>query len=71
MNQKRHYKYFSKCVTCEIVYPVYKTRCDEANAQEHDIQRYWNRICDGRKSIVANGKTYKLNKGCKLSITWT
>ena len=28
MNQKRHYKYFSKCVTCEIVYPVYKTRCD-------------------------------------------
>lgn len=28
MNEKIHYKYFSKCVTCQIVYPVYKTRCD-------------------------------------------
>ena len=44
---------------------------DEANAQDHDIQRYWNRICDGRKSITANGKSYRLNKGCKLSIVWT
>ena len=38
---------------------------DEGNAQDHEIQRYWNRICDGRKSIVANGKTYKLKEGCK------
>ena len=45
--------------------------CDEGNAQDHEIQRYWNRICDGRKSIVANGKTYKLNEDAKLSIVWT
>ena len=45
--------------------------CDEGNAQDHEIQRYWNRICDGRKSIVANGKTYRLDKDAKLSIVWT
>jgi|TARA_R110000824_G_scaffold72633_2_gene185283 MoxR-like ATPase len=44
---------------------------DEANAQEHDMQRYWNRICDGRRSIVANGKTYRLKEDCKLTIIWT
>ena len=44
---------------------------DDANSQDHDIQRWWNSICDGRSSIVANGKTYKLNEGCKLSIVWT
>lgn len=44
---------------------------DEANAQDHDTQRWWNSICDGRRSVVANGKTYKLDKGCKLSIVWT
>lgn len=44
---------------------------DDANAQDHDIQRWWNSICDGRRSIIANGKTYKLNEGCKLSIVWT
>ena len=44
---------------------------DEANAQDHDTQRWWNSICDGRASVVANGKTYRLNEGCKLSIVWT
>lgn len=44
---------------------------DEANAQDHDIQKVWNSICDGRRYIVANGKMYKLNEGCKLSIVWT
>tara|TARA_R110000824_G_scaffold8714_1_gene39405 strand:+ start:8520 stop:9425 length:906 start_codon:yes stop_codon:yes gene_type:complete len=44
---------------------------DEANAQDHDIQRWWNSICDGRASVVANGVTYRLNEGCKLSIVWT
>ena len=45
--------------------------CDDATAQEHDIQRWWNAICDGRKSIVANGKSFTLKKDCKLSIVWT
>ena len=44
--------------------------CDDASAQEHDIQRWWNRICDGRKSIVANGKQFKLKNDAKLSIVW-
>ena len=45
--------------------------CDEGNAQDHEIQKWWNRICDGRKSITANGKKYKLKPGCKLAIVWT
>jgi len=45
--------------------------CDEGNAQDHEIQKWWNRICDGRKSITANGKKYKLNPECKLAIVWT
>ena len=44
---------------------------DEANAQDHDVQKVWNSICDGRKYIVANGKTYKLKEGCKLTVIWT
>ena len=44
---------------------------DEGNAQDHEIQKQWNSICDGRKYIVANGKKYQLNDGCKLSIVWT
>lgn len=44
--------------------------CDDASAQEHDIQRWWNRICDGRKSIVANGKQFRLNSDAKLAIIW-
>ena len=45
--------------------------CDEGNAQDHEIQKWWNSICDGRKAVVANGKKYKLNENCKLSIVWT
>jgi len=30
--------------------------CDEGNAQDHEIQKWWNSICDGRKAVVANGK---------------
>jgi len=44
---------------------------DEGNNQDHEIQQWWHSICDGRRSVVANGKTYKLNKGCKLAIVWT
>lgn len=45
--------------------------CDEGNAQDHEIQKWWNSICDGRRAVVANGKKYKLNENCKLSIIWT
>lgn len=45
--------------------------CDEGNAQEHEIQKWWNSICDGRRSVVANSKKYKLNPNCKLAIIWT
>jgi MoxR-like ATPase len=45
--------------------------CDEGNAQDHEIQKWWNSICDGRKAVFANGKKYKLNDNCKLSIVWT
>jgi MoxR-like ATPase len=44
---------------------------DEGSNQEHEVQQLWHSICDGRRSIVANGKQYKLNKGCKLAIIWT
>ena len=45
--------------------------CDEGNTQDPEVQKLWNRICDGRKSVFANGKNYKLNPNCKLSIVWT
>ena len=45
--------------------------CDEGNTQDPEIQKLWNRICDGRKSVFVNGKNYKLNPNCKLSIVWT
>jgi len=45
--------------------------CDEGNTQDPEIQKLWNRICDGRKSVFANGKKYKLNPDCKLAIVWT
>jgi len=45
--------------------------CDEGNAQEHEIQKWWNSICDGRRAVVANGKKYKVNSNSKLSIVWT
>ena len=44
---------------------------DEGSNQDHEIQQLWHSICDGRRSIVANGKHYKLNDGCKLAIIWT
>ena len=44
---------------------------DEGSNQEHEVQQLWHSICDGRRSIVANGKQYKLNNGCKLAIIWT
>jgi MoxR-like ATPase len=44
---------------------------DEGSNQEHEVQQLWHSICDGRRSIIANGKQYKLNKGCKLAIIWT
>jgi len=45
--------------------------CDEGNAQEHEIQKWWNSICDGRRSVVANSKKYTLNQNSKLAIIWT
>ena len=44
---------------------------DEGSNQEHEVQQLWHSICDGRRSIVANGKQYKLNEDCKLAIIWT
>jgi len=44
---------------------------DEGSNQEHEVQQLWHSICDGRRSIVANGKQYKLKEGCKLAIIWT
>ena len=44
---------------------------DEGNNQEHEVQQLWHSICDGRRSIIANGKHYKLKKDCKLAIIWT
>jgi MoxR-like ATPase len=44
---------------------------DEGSNQDHEVQQLWHSICDGRRSIVANGKQYKLKEGCKLSIVWT
>jgi hypothetical protein len=45
--------------------------CDEGNTQDPETQKLWNRICDDRKSVFINGKNYKLNPNCKLSIVWT
>ena len=45
--------------------------CDEGNAQDHEMQKYRNSICDGRRYVYANGKKYQLNEGCKLAIVWT
>ena len=44
---------------------------DEGSNQDHEVQQLWHSICDGRRSIVANGKQYKLNEDCKLAIIWT
>jgi nitric oxide reductase NorQ protein len=44
---------------------------DEFNAMRHEIQKATNSVTDDRKSIVANGKTYKLDEGVKLSVIAT
>ena len=44
---------------------------DEFNALAHEMQKATNSITDGRQSIVANGKIYRLNEGCKLSVIAT
>lgn len=44
---------------------------DEFNAMRHEIQKATNSITDNRRSIVANGKTYKLNDGVKLAVIAT
>lgn len=44
---------------------------DEFNALQHEIQKATNSVTDGRRSIVANGKTYRLNEGVKLSVIAT
>ena len=44
---------------------------DEFNALQHEIQKATNSVTDGRRSIVANSKTYRLDKGAKLSVIAT
>lgn len=44
---------------------------DEINATEHEVMKLFNRPFDKRKSVLANGKIYKLNNGCRLSIVAT
>lgn len=44
---------------------------DEFNAMPHALQLATNSITDDRKSIVANGKVYRLNEGCILAVIAT
>jgi len=44
---------------------------DEFNAMRHEMQKGTNSVTDDRKSIVANGKTYRLKPNCKLSVIAT
>jgi MoxR-like ATPase len=44
---------------------------DEINACEHEVQKIFNPVLDGRKSIRANGVEYRLDEGCKLCIVAT
>tara|TARA_B100001750_G_scaffold144681_1_gene115504 strand:+ start:710 stop:1675 length:966 start_codon:yes stop_codon:yes gene_type:complete len=44
---------------------------DEYNAMTHEMQKVTNSVTDGRKSIVANGKTYRLKPDCKLAVIAT
>lgn len=44
---------------------------DEFNAMRHEIQKATNSVTDDRRSIVANGKTYRLNRGVKLAVVAT
>jgi len=41
---------------------------DEINALDPDLQKRLNPVLDERKSILVNGKLYRLNDGCKLAI---
>ncbi len=41
---------------------------DEINALENELQKRLNPILDERRNIYVNGKLYKLNKDCRLSI---
>jgi len=60
-----------------IAYEVanhYKTCClylDELNSTQHEVMKLFNRPFDKRRSVIANGKTYKLNQGCRLIIVGT
>lgn len=44
---------------------------DEINTLENEVQKICNPVFDERCSIYVNGKTYRLNDGCKLSIVAT
>jgi MoxR-like ATPase len=44
---------------------------DEFNALQHEIQKATNSVTDGRRSITANGKVFRLNEGVKLSVIAT
>lgn len=44
---------------------------DELNALTHEIQKTLNSITDGRMSINANGKVYRVNSGVTLSVVGT
>jgi MoxR-like ATPase len=44
---------------------------DEFNALQHEIQKATNSVTDGRRSITANGKMYRLNQGVKLAVVAT
>ncbi len=41
---------------------------DEINALDNELQKRLNPVLDERQSIYVNGKLYKLNDDCKLSI---
>ena len=41
---------------------------DEINALDNELQKRLNPVLDERQSIYVNGKLYKLNDNCKLSI---
>jgi len=44
---------------------------DEFNALQHEIQKATNSVTDGRRSISANGRIYRLNDGVKLAVVAT
>ena len=44
---------------------------DELNALEPELQKMLNSVLDDRRCIPANGKMFKVNKGCKLIVIAT